>query len=107
MVGLKALPETEHKTVAVAARSLQSATEFAQTHDIPTAYGSYAELAGDPQVRVCYERFYYEGKRFKETCFLTILYLIYTTWHIGVIHLYRWMLCTLATSQLVIKTLSF
>ncbi len=77
MVGLKALPETEHKTVAVAARSLQSATEFAQTHDIPTAYGSYAELAGDPQVRVCYERFYYEGKCFKETCFLTIVFNFY------------------------------
>ena len=50
MVGLKALPETEHKAVAVAARSQQAAHEFAQTHDISTAYGSYEELSKDPQV---------------------------------------------------------
>ncbi len=55
MVGLKALPKAEHSVVAVtqpvAARSLQSATAFATTHDIPTAYGSYEELAKDPQVQ--------------------------------------------------------
>ena len=53
MVGLDALPETEHKVVAVAARSLPSATEFAHTHNIPTAYGSYEELSRDPQVIHC------------------------------------------------------
>ena len=54
VVGLKTLPETSHKVVAVAARSLDSAQSFAATHSIPRSYGSYDELAADPEVDVVY-----------------------------------------------------
>ena len=47
VVGLKTLPETEHQVVAVAARSLESASKFAET---PRHYGSYQELARDAEV---------------------------------------------------------
>ena len=50
VVALKTLPETEHQVVAVAARSLESASEFAKTHSIPRHYGSYQELANDAEV---------------------------------------------------------
>ena len=66
MVGLKALPKTDHSAVAVAARSMESASEFAKTHDIPTAYGSYEELARDPQViTVSYLRFINQDKHYR------------------------------------------
>ncbi|XP_012892549.1 PREDICTED: trans-1,2-dihydrobenzene-1,2-diol dehydrogenase-like, partial [Dipodomys ordii] len=42
------------QVVAVAARDLSRAKEFARKHDIPKAYGSYAELAKDPNVEVVY-----------------------------------------------------
>uniref|UniRef100_A0A1X7UZZ8 Trans-1,2-dihydrobenzene-1,2-diol dehydrogenase n=1 Tax=Amphimedon queenslandica TaxID=400682 RepID=A0A1X7UZZ8_AMPQE len=54
LVGLKALPETSHSILAVAARSLESAQAFATKHSIPQAYGSYEELAKDPQLDVIY-----------------------------------------------------
>ncbi len=50
VVGLKSLPETEHQVVAVAARSLESASKFAKNHTIPRHYGSYQELADDKEV---------------------------------------------------------
>ena len=51
VVGLKSLPETEHKVVAVGtSKSIESATKFAQTHSIEKAYGSYEDLARDPEV---------------------------------------------------------
>ena len=50
VVGLKSLPETEHQVVAVAARSLESASKFAKNHSIPRYYGSYQELANDTEV---------------------------------------------------------
>ncbi|RXN36932.1 trans-1,2-dihydrobenzene-1,2-diol dehydrogenase-like protein [Labeo rohita] len=40
------------KVVAVAARDLKHAQEFAQKHNIPRAYGSYEELAKDPEIGV-------------------------------------------------------
>lgn len=40
----------ELQVVAVAARNLQRAEEFAQKHNIPTVYGSYEELARDPNI---------------------------------------------------------
>ncbi|KAL1007202.1 hypothetical protein UPYG_G00083390 [Umbra pygmaea] len=40
--------------VAVAARKLQDAQEFAKKHSIPQAYGSYEELARDPEIEVVY-----------------------------------------------------
>lgn len=39
-----------HQIVAVAARDLQHAEEFAKKHNIPRAYGGYDELAKDPGV---------------------------------------------------------
>lgn len=39
-----------HQIVAVAARELQHAEDFAKRHKIPRAYGSYDELARDPVV---------------------------------------------------------
>lgn len=38
------------QVVAVAARDLKHAQEFAQKHNIPRAYGSYEELAKDPEI---------------------------------------------------------
>ena len=46
---LKALPK-DHRVVAVAARSLQSAKEFATKHGIEKSYDSYSQLATDPDV---------------------------------------------------------
>uniref|UniRef100_A0A3Q3F304 Trans-1,2-dihydrobenzene-1,2-diol dehydrogenase n=1 Tax=Labrus bergylta TaxID=56723 RepID=A0A3Q3F304_9LABR len=40
--------------VAVAARKLEDAQEFAKKHSIPKVYGSYEELARDPDVDVVY-----------------------------------------------------
>ncbi|XP_007536031.1 trans-1,2-dihydrobenzene-1,2-diol dehydrogenase [Erinaceus europaeus] len=51
---LRMLPRSEHQVVAVAARDLSRAKEFARKHDIPKAYGSYEELAKDPNVEVVY-----------------------------------------------------
>ncbi|XP_008567534.1 PREDICTED: trans-1,2-dihydrobenzene-1,2-diol dehydrogenase [Galeopterus variegatus] len=51
---LGTLPRSEHQVVAVAARDLSRAKEFARKHDIPKAYGSYVELARDPNVEVVY-----------------------------------------------------
>lgn len=36
--------------MAVAARNLSDAQEFGKRHSIPQAYGSYEELANDPNV---------------------------------------------------------
>lgn len=36
--------------MAVAARKLSDAQEFAKKHNIPQAYGSYEELANDPNI---------------------------------------------------------
>ncbi|XP_064296606.1 LOW QUALITY PROTEIN: trans-1,2-dihydrobenzene-1,2-diol dehydrogenase [Phalacrocorax carbo] len=54
MVALKTLPPEEHVAVAVAARDLSRAEAFARRHGLPRAYGSYRELAEDPDVEVVY-----------------------------------------------------
>ncbi len=54
IVGIKAIPGSSHQIAAVAARSLESAAKLATTHSIPTAYGSYDELAADPNIDVVY-----------------------------------------------------
>lgn len=36
--------------MAVAARKLEAAEEFAKKHSIPVAYGNYEELARDPNI---------------------------------------------------------
>ncbi|PSN53383.1 hypothetical protein C0J52_03796 [Blattella germanica] len=44
----------DHKVIAVAARDLNRAKEFADDHNIPVAYGSYEDLAKDPNIDVIY-----------------------------------------------------
>ncbi|KAJ8247936.1 hypothetical protein GJAV_G00252290 [Gymnothorax javanicus] len=53
-VAMKTLPAGDHKIVAVASRTLLNAEEFAKRHGIPKAYGSYEELAKDPEIDVVY-----------------------------------------------------
>ncbi|KAM9347752.1 trans-1,2-dihydrobenzene-1,2-diol dehydrogenase-like [Symphorus nematophorus] len=53
-VALRTLTPKDHQIVAVAARDLQHAEEFAKKHNIPRAYGSYDELAKDPDIDVVY-----------------------------------------------------
>uniref|UniRef100_A0A673XLV3 Trans-1,2-dihydrobenzene-1,2-diol dehydrogenase n=1 Tax=Salmo trutta TaxID=8032 RepID=A0A673XLV3_SALTR len=55
-VALKTLPLRDHQVliVAVAAQKLQDAQEFAKKHSIRQAYGSYEELARDPEIEVVY-----------------------------------------------------
>uniref|UniRef100_A0A8D0DHS9 Trans-1,2-dihydrobenzene-1,2-diol dehydrogenase n=1 Tax=Salvator merianae TaxID=96440 RepID=A0A8D0DHS9_SALMN len=54
LVALKTLPPEDHKVVAIASRDLSQAQEYAKKHGIPKAYGSYAQLAEDPDVDVVY-----------------------------------------------------
>ncbi|XP_034536477.1 trans-1,2-dihydrobenzene-1,2-diol dehydrogenase-like [Notolabrus celidotus] len=49
-VAMKTLPPGDHQIAAVASRSLERAKEFAKKHGIPKAYGSYEELANDPDI---------------------------------------------------------
>eukprot|EP01079_Euglenida_sp_SAG-EU17-18_P007189 gene7189-6792_t len=42
------------QVVAVGSRSADSAARFAQEHGIPKSYGSYAEVAADPNVEAVY-----------------------------------------------------
>ncbi|XP_029904037.1 trans-1,2-dihydrobenzene-1,2-diol dehydrogenase-like [Myripristis murdjan] len=53
-VAMKTLPHGDHQIVATAARNLERAQEFAKKHSIPKAYGSYEELANDPDIDVVY-----------------------------------------------------
>ncbi|KAM4603080.1 dihydrodiol dehydrogenase, tandem duplicate 1 [Polymixia lowei] len=53
-VALKTLPPGDHQIAAVAARSLERARDFAKKHGVPRAYGSYEELADDPEIDVVY-----------------------------------------------------
>ncbi|XP_066064102.1 trans-1,2-dihydrobenzene-1,2-diol dehydrogenase [Chamaea fasciata] len=53
-VALQTLPATEHTVVAVAARDLGRAQDFARRFGVPRAYGSYEELAEDPDLDVVY-----------------------------------------------------
>ena len=50
---LALLPE-EAEVVAVGSRSIGKAEQFAAEYQVPRAYGSYAELAADPEVDVIY-----------------------------------------------------
>ncbi|GAU99711.1 hypothetical protein RvY_10670 [Ramazzottius varieornatus] len=51
---LASLPKEEHQMVAIAARDAGRAADFAKTFNIPKSYGSYAELAKDPNVNIVY-----------------------------------------------------
>ncbi|XP_039909671.2 LOW QUALITY PROTEIN: trans-1,2-dihydrobenzene-1,2-diol dehydrogenase [Hirundo rustica] len=54
VLALKTLPPTEHTVAAVAARDLGRAQAFARRFGVPRAYGSYEELAEDPDLDVVY-----------------------------------------------------
>nr|XP_020648328.1 trans-1,2-dihydrobenzene-1,2-diol dehydrogenase-like [Pogona vitticeps] len=54
IVAVKTLPPEDHKVVSIAARDLSRAQEYAKNHGISKAYGSYEELAQDPDVDVVY-----------------------------------------------------
>ncbi|GLH11941.1 Trans-1,2-dihydrobenzene-1,2-diol dehydrogenase [Gryllus bimaculatus] len=54
VTALATLPADEHTVVAVAARQIERAKEFADLHKIPKAYGSYEELAADEEIDVVY-----------------------------------------------------
>ncbi|MEV1330250.1 Gfo/Idh/MocA family oxidoreductase [Micromonospora costi] len=49
---LRLVPDAE--LVAVGSRTAESAKLFAERHDVPRAYGSWAELAADPELDVVY-----------------------------------------------------
>lgn len=51
---LKTLTEGEHEVVAIGARNLERASCFAAQYGIPIAYGTYLELAKDPNVEIAY-----------------------------------------------------
>lgn len=51
---LGTLSDNDHQVVAVAARDLSRAQEFADKFVIAKAYGTYVELAEDPNVEVVY-----------------------------------------------------
>ncbi|XP_066486440.1 trans-1,2-dihydrobenzene-1,2-diol dehydrogenase-like [Tiliqua scincoides] len=70
LVALKTLPSEDHKAVAIASRNLKNAQAYAKQHNIPKAYGSYDELAQDPDVDVVYV-----GVIHPEHCAVTILFL--------------------------------
>lgn len=48
------LPASDHKVVAVAARDIDRAKDFAKLHEITNAYGSYLQLANDQDIEVVY-----------------------------------------------------
>ncbi|XP_054714004.1 trans-1,2-dihydrobenzene-1,2-diol dehydrogenase-like [Uloborus diversus] len=54
VTAVRSMQSNEHEFVAIAARNLDSAKEFASRHGISKAYGSYEELAKDPDVEVVY-----------------------------------------------------
>ncbi|XP_073512568.1 trans-1,2-dihydrobenzene-1,2-diol dehydrogenase-like [Phyllobates terribilis] len=54
VVALQTLPAQGHQVAAVAARDLERAKGFAQNHNIPKVYGTYEELAKDPDVDIVY-----------------------------------------------------
>lgn len=47
---MQVYPETDHKIIAIAARSAEKAQEFAKTFNIPKAYGGYKSLAEDKDI---------------------------------------------------------
>jgi predicted dehydrogenase len=49
-----AAAESETEVTAIAARDLQRARQFTAKHEIPTAYGSYAQLLSDPGIDAVY-----------------------------------------------------
>ena len=51
---LTRLQQPEIHLTAIGSRSLEKARDFATTYNLPKAYGSYAELAADPEIDLIY-----------------------------------------------------
>ena len=54
LLGLRTLPASKHRVVAVGDRSVECAQKFSSTHSIPRFYGSHDELLADEEVEVVY-----------------------------------------------------
>nr|XP_056720003.1 trans-1,2-dihydrobenzene-1,2-diol dehydrogenase-like [Euleptes europaea] len=54
LVALSTLPPEDHQVVAIGSRDLTRSQEYAKKHGILRAYGSYEELAQDPEVDIVY-----------------------------------------------------
>jgi dihydrodiol dehydrogenase / D-xylose 1-dehydrogenase (NADP) len=54
VISLRNLDPCHYKVVAIAATSIDKANEFADRLNIQKAYGSYQELATDPEVQLVY-----------------------------------------------------
>ncbi|XP_044257037.1 trans-1,2-dihydrobenzene-1,2-diol dehydrogenase-like isoform X1 [Tribolium madens] len=54
VTAVQTYPETDHKIVAVGARSLNNAQKFAKDHKIPKAYEGYEGIAKDKEVDIVY-----------------------------------------------------
>lgn len=50
VTAVQTLPASDHRVAAIAARSKESAANFAKTHNIPISYGGYEQLAADKTV---------------------------------------------------------
>lgn len=50
VAALRSLPANEHEVIAVAARQLSRAQDFAKLHKIERAYDNYAKLALDKDI---------------------------------------------------------
>lgn len=53
-VAMKTLSPEDHQITVIASRSLERAKDLGKKHGIPKAYGSYEELAKDPDVDIVY-----------------------------------------------------
>lgn len=53
-LALRTFPAEQHQIVAVGARSLEDANNFAKKHNISGAYGCYEDVANDPNVDIVY-----------------------------------------------------
>ncbi len=51
---VRAMASPDEELIAVGSRNMESAGRFAAEYDIPVCYGSYEDLAGDPQVEAVY-----------------------------------------------------
>lgn len=57
VAALRSLPAEEHTVIAVAARELSRAQDFAKLHEIERAYDDYAKLAQDDDIGKCIHTF--------------------------------------------------
>lgn len=56
VTAVRSMPDSDkqHQFVAVAARKIEDSEKFAKLHNIPAYYGSYEEIATNPDVEIVY-----------------------------------------------------